>query len=340
MGKEKAIDKYRGIWVFAEARNGRIAGVVFELLGKGRELADLLDVKLTAVLLGEGMTEQAKELICYGADEVLYADTPMADTYRSEVYIDVIAREVINRKPEIFLIGATITGRDLAPGIARKFNTGLTADCTAFAIDQEKRLLVQTKPAFGRNIMVSIVCPVNRPQIATARPGVMNAIARDPARKGKIISIPADITEEEIKIKIIETTGKEEEINLEEARIIVSGGKGVGSAEGFNMLRELAALLDGQIAASGGAVECGWISHDYQIGQTGITVKPDLYIACGISGSIQHNAGMRESKFIIAINEDPEAEIFEIADLGIVGNLHEIVPALIAELKNLGTNNN
>lgn len=327
-------DHCTGVWIFAEQNGGRIARATYELLGKGRELADVLGVELTAFLLGGDLKEQAQELIYHGADNVLLCSHPALEQYRTESYSRTIVDQIRERKPEILLVGATHIGRDLAPRIARRLNTGCTADCTALDIDHGERLLIQTRPAFGGNIMASILCPEKRPQMATVRPGVMEALVRDKRRVGKIIDVRVQIDEEDLRTKIIRVVEEvKKECRLEEAQRIVSGGAGVGGAEGFQLLVRLAQLIDGQLGASRGAVEQGWISHDHQVGQTGKVVRPQLYIACGISGSIQHLAGMKNSKFIVAINKDPNAQIFKYADIGIVNDLHKVVPAMIEELQ-------
>ena len=317
------VDEYRGVWVFAEQAEGQPARVSLELLGKGRELADKLDVELSALLVGASVADLAKELIFYGADEVIVADDPILKDYRTDLYTDIIAEQVIERKPEVLILGASPVGRDLAPRLSFRVNAGCTADCTGLDIDQENRLFVSTRPAFGGNVMATIICPENRPQMATVRPGVMPLPEKDETRDGHIINLDLHLNKEDVQVKILQSVkAKSDGVRIEE-----------GDTEAFEMIKELAELLDAEVGASRLAVEAGYISHDCQIGQTGKTVRPDLYIGCGISGAVQHTAGMSGSKVIIAINKDPEAEIFNIADYGIVGKVEEVIPALISELK-------
>ncbi len=328
------IDDYRGVWVLAEQRDGELRRVTLELLGKGRELADNLGVDLTALLLGQDVANLSQELINYGADRVFLAESPRLEYYRTDTYTRIIVHEIREHKPEIFIVGATYLGRDLAPRIAKRLDTGLTADCTELTIDQEKRLLVQTRPAFGGNIMASIVTPEHRPQMATVRPRVMKAVTRDASRNGEIIKIPVNIDEKDMRINILEIVKEARKgVNLEEADIIVAGGRGVGTPEKFKVLEELAQVLGAELGASRDVVDAGWISSTHQVGQSGKTVTPKLYICCGISGAVQHIAGMRDSEVIVAINKDPEAPIFQIADYGIVGDLHQVVPRLTEKLR-------
>jgi len=332
----KAVDvkEYRGVWVLAEHREGELRRFTLELLGKGRELADILGVDLTAILLGQDVAKLSEELISYGADKVLLAESPKLAQYRTDTYTSMIVREVLERKPEIFLIGASYLGRDLAPRIAKRLDTGITADCTELGIDEEKRLLLQTRPAFGGNIIATIVTPEHRPQMATVRPRVMKAMDRDTSRKGEIIKIPADVGDKDMRVNILDTVKEARKaVNLEEADIIVSGGAGVGAPEKINVLEDLAQVLGAELGASRVIVDDGWISSTHQVGQTGKTVQPKLYIACGISGAVQHLAGMKESDVIVAINNDPEAPIFQIADYGIVADLHQVLPLLTKELE-------
>lgn len=328
------LDEYRDVWVLAEQRDGKLRNVVLELLGKGRELADSLKVKLVAILLGNNVEDQCQELINFGADKVIWIDDPKLKHYQTDIYTDIITRQILKFKPEIFIVGATYLGRDLAPRIAKRIDTGLTADCTGLDIDEEARLLVQTRPAFGGNIIATIVTPSHRPQMATVRPRVMKALNRDTARKGEIIKISPDIDEKNIIVRILEIVKEaKKSVNLEEADIIVSGGKGVGAPEKFKVIEELARVLGAEVGASRNVVDAEWIPSTHQVGQTGKTVRPKLYIACGISGAVQHLAGMRESETIVAINNDPEAPIFHIADYGMVADLHQVIPLLIKEIR-------
>lgn len=329
-----SLDDYKGVWVFGEQKKGIIQSVVFELLGEGRMLADDLGVELACVLLGEGLGEKANELIWRGADKVYLVEHPKLKNYQDEPYTNVIVELVKEFKPEVLLYGATSIGRSLASRIAVKLTTGLTADCTKLSIDKEKRLLLQTRPAFGGNIMATILCTNYRPQMATVRHKVFKEASVDKSRKGQIIkkSYPENSYESRAKlIDIIEEIS--ETVNLAEANIIVSGGRGLGKPEGFKIIEELAKVLGGAVGSSRSAVDAGWIPYSHQVGQTGKTVCPKIYFACGISGQIQHLAGMSSSDIIVAINKDPHAPIFSVATYGIVGDLNEIVPALTQKFK-------
>ena len=338
MASKIDIDEYRGVWVFVEQADGQPARVSLELLGKGRELADKLEVELTAFLLGESVQETGQELISYGADEVIVADHSLLRDYRTEPYTDIISREVKVRKPEVLIVGASPIGRDLAPRLSFRLNAGCTADCTGLDIDKESRLFVSTRPAFGGNVMATIICPENRPQMSTVRPGVMVLPEKDEKKEGRTINLDLHLEEEEIKVKILENVkAAGEGVNIEEADRVVAIGMGAEDEETCDMIRDLAQLLDAEVGATRFAMEAGWVSHDHQIGQTGKTVRPDLYMGCGISGAVQHTAGMSGSKMIVAINKDPNAEIFKIADYGIVGDVKEVVPAIISELRGLMT---
>jgi len=338
MASKIDIDEYRGVWVFVEQTDGQPARVSLELLGRGRELADKLEVELTAFLLGESVQETGQELISYGADEVILADHALLRDYRTELYTNIISREVKVRRPEVLIVGASPIGRDLAPRLSFRLNAGCTADCTGLDIDEESRLFVSTRPAFGGNVMATIICPENRPQMSTVRPGVMVLPEKDEKKEGRTINLDLHFEEEEIKVKILENVkAAGEGVNIEEADRVVAIGMGAEDEETCDMIRDLAQLLDAEVGATRFAMEAGWVSHDHQIGQTGKTVRPDLYIGCGISGAVQHTAGMSGSKMIVAINKDPNAEIFKIADYGIVGDVKEVVPAIISELKGLMT---
>jgi electron transfer flavoprotein alpha subunit len=335
MASKIDINDYRGVWVFVEQTEGEPARVSLELLSKGRELADKLDVVLTAFLLGESVQDTAKELIFFGADEVVVADHSLLRDYRTELYTDIISEQVMARKPEVLIVGASPIGRDLAPRLSFRLNAGCTADCTGLDIDEENRLFVSTRPAFGGNVMATIICPEHRPQMSTVRPGVMALPEKDDSRTGQIIDLELQLDEDACKVKILESVkGTSEGVNIQDAERIVAIGMGAGDKETFDMIKELAELLDGEVGATRFAVEAGWVSHDRQIGQTGKTVRPELYVGCGISGAVQHTAGMSASKMIIAINKDPNAEVFKIADYGIVGDVRKVVPAIISELKN------
>lgn len=333
--KEVSLEDYHGVWVFAEQRQGALMGTVAELLGEGRKLADKLGVELSALLLGHNVDNLADELGAYGADRVILADSELLADYNTESYAKVVVDLIRERMPEILLIGATNIGRDLGPRLSSRLYTGLTADCTALDIDPETKRLLQTRPAFGGNVMATIITPNHRPQMSTVRPGVMKKAAYNPEHKAVLDRATFELSEKDIRTKVIETVKSlKQTVNLIEADVIVSGGRGVGSAEGFKLIEELANALGGVVGASRAAVEAGYISADHQVGQTGKTVRPRIYIACGISGAIQHLAGMQNSQCIIAINKNADAPIFDVADYGICGDLFKVIPMLIEELKN------
>ncbi|MDU5079672.1 electron transfer flavoprotein subunit alpha [uncultured Tissierella sp.] len=330
------VSLYRGVWVFAEQRDGNLLNVAIELVGEGRKIANALEVPLTAVLLGNNIDGLAEKLVKYGADEVLYANHELLNVYTTDGYTKVIYDLIKERKPEIMLIGATNIGRDLGPRISARVHTGLTADCTKLDVDLENRRLMQTRPAFGGNLMATIICPDHRPQMSTVRPGVMEKAKYDENRKGNIVKFTPDLKDEDIRAKVKEVVkGGKAEVQLEESKIIVSGGRGLGNPEGFKLIEDLAKKLGGVVGASRATVDSGWIEHSHQVGQTGKTVRPSLYVACGISGAIQHLAGMQESKVIVAINKDADAPIFKVADYGIVGDVYEVLPELIEALDNV-----
>jgi len=328
------ISSYQGVWVFGEQRDGTPAGVAFELLGEGRKLTDKLGTQLSAVLIGSGVSGAAGDLIAHGADNVFVVDDPSLNDFNDESYADIFVQLIKKYKPEIILMGATTYGRSLAPRISSRINTGLTADCTKLEIDDEKMILRQTRPAFGGNLMATILCPNHRPQMATVRPKVMKPLDPDPSRQGKIIKPEVDIPKDTVTkvLEVVKDAG--EMVNLAEADIIVSGGRGIGDPKNFAMIEELAKVLGGAVGASRAAVDAGWIEYSHQVGQTGKTVGPKVYIACGISGSVQHMAGMSSSDTIVAINKNPDAPIFKIATFGIVGDVLQVVPALTNEFKN------
>jgi electron transfer flavoprotein alpha subunit len=336
------LSEYKGIFVFAEQRDHKVQKVALELIGKGKELAKDLQTTVTAVLLGKDMLDEAKKLNYAGADNVIYVDDDALDAYMTEPYVHVLHTICVDKKPEIVLFGASAIGRDLAPRVSARVHTGLTADCTSLDIaqdddDKEKLNLMMTRPAFGGNIMATIACPNFRPQMATVRPGVMKEAEYSENNTVNVeeykVNIPASSKNVEIldTVKIIQ-----EKMNVEDAVVLVSGGRGMKGPENYAMLEELADLLGGTISASRAAVDAGWVAKDRQVGQTGKTVRPNLYIACGISGAIQHLAGMEESDYIIAINKDEYAPMFEVADVGIVGDIFKVVPALIEQLKKEG----
>lgn len=329
----KDLSAYKGVWVFAEQREKKIMPVVIELLGEGKKLAKEVGCELCAVLCGSEVEGLADELFEYGADKVYIADSPELEKYTTDGYTKVIFEAIKEYKPEIVLLGATHIGRDLGPCLAVKANTGLTADCTMLEIDPEDKKIKQTRPAFGGNLMATIVCPNHRPQMSTVRPGVMAKAEHTPGRKGEIVKLNVSFNEGDIRTKVLDIVkSMKETVSLTDAEIIVAGGMGLGKAEGFDLLKELADKLGGIVASSRAAVDAGWIDHAYQVGQTGTTVKPKIYVACGISGAIQHVAGMQNAEQIIAINTAENAPIFEVADYGIVGDLYKVIPAMIEEL--------
>jgi electron transfer flavoprotein alpha subunit len=331
----KAMDlsAYKGVWVFGEQSGGVPAGVALELLGEGRKLADQLHETLSAVLLGENMEAAARTLIAHGADNVYLVDDPSLKNFNDESYTDIFVQLIRQYKPEIILLGATTYGRSLAPRISSRINTGLTADCTKLEIDPEKKILRQTRPAFGGNLMATIICPNHRPQMSTVRPKVMKPLEEDESRTGEVIR-PNVVLPTGLKTKVVEVVSELcEMVSLTEADIIVSGGRGIGNPKNFALIEELARTLGGAVGASRATVDAGWIEYSHQVGQTGKTVGPKVYFACGISGAVQHLAGMSSSDTIIAINKNPDAPIFNVATFGIVGDVLQVVPALIAEFK-------
>lgn len=326
-------EDYKNIFVFVEQRDGKIQNVGLELLGKARELADNLGQEVYAMFLGNNIKAQANDLISYGADKVLLVEDESLAVYTTEPYTQAIAQMINDKKPSIVLIGSTTIGRDLGPRVSARVVTGLTADCTKLEINEEDKELWSTRPAFGGNLMATIVCPNHRPQMSTVRPGVMQRMAKDDSRKGEVIEYKVNFQKDKFKVKVLETVKQEAKVDITEAKILVSGGRGVGNTEGFKKLEELANVLKGEVSSSRAMVDAGVMPSERQVGQTGKTVRPNLYMACGISGAIQHIAGMESSEFIVAINKDKYAPIMQLADLGIVGDLHKIVPMLTERLK-------
>lgn len=330
--------KNKDLWVFIETDgDGRARNVGLELLGPGRELADKQGGKLVGIVIGSGVDEAIKSAAAYGADKIVVIDGPEYAHYTTDAYVDAFNTLVEKDTPTTIFIGATNTGRDMAPRLACRLKTGLTADCTGLAIDEESGNMAWTRPAFGGNLMATILCPDHRPQIGTVRPGVFKKGEPDAARQAETVYEDIHVPDGRIRTKLIEVISElgRELVDLEGAEIIVSGGRGVGGPEGFEPLRALAAALGATVGASRAAVDSDWIPHAHQVGQTGKTVGPKLYIACGISGAIQHLAGMSGSDCIVAINKDPDAPIFKVADYGVVGDLKEIVPVLTEEIKKL-----
>lgn len=332
-GPRAELDQYHGVWVFAEQRGGKLMDVALELLGEGRRLADQIGTSLGALLLGHDVEGLAGQLISYGADRVYLFDDPALASYTTDAYTEVIHGAIEKEKPEVLLLGATHIGRDLGPCLAVRCGTGLTADCTRLEIDPDDKRLLQTRPAFGGNLMATIQCPNHRPQMSTVRPGVMEKCAPDAARQGQVLHMPVDLPADICRTRVLETVRSlREMVKLTDAEVIVSGGRGLGSADGFALVEKLARRLGGVVGASRAAVDAGWIDHVHQVGQTGTTVKPKLYIACGISGAVQHLAGMQDSGYIVAINKNPLAPIFEVADCGLVGDVYQIIPAILEAL--------
>ena len=325
---------YKGVWVFIEQKNGKIQSVSYELLGKARELAVKLDCQVSGVLIGHKMDDQMDEIIWQGADNIYLVEAPEIAHFQDEPYANILIKLIQKHKPEIVLCGATSIGRSLIARVAAKMKVGLTADCTGLDIDPVKKILLQTRPAFGGNIMATIISPNYRPQMATVRHKVMQSIQPDKRRKGKIIRENFDLPAYASRTKLLDIVEEIESlINLAEADIIVSGGRGMGGPENFKILEELAHVLGAAVGSSRAAVDSGWMPYSHQVGQTGRTVAPKIYIACGISGQIQHLVGMSSSKIIVAINKDPDAPIFKVATYGIVGDLFQIVPGLTKRFK-------
>lgn len=330
---ERTIDlsEYSGVLVFGEQRRGVISPVVYELVGKDRELADKLDERLECVILGDNMKAQAEDLAEYNVNKVYVFDSTLLADFRDDPYTQFLTSLVKEIKPSIFLIGATSIGRSLAPRLATRLQTGLTADCTGLDIDSEGNLL-QTRPAFGGNVMATILCTDHRPQMATVRYKVMKRAEKQPEYRGEVVfKKTEDVVVDRTRILSVST--ESEDVSLAEAQIIVSGGKGLGNPEGFRLIEELANALGGAVGASRLVVDDGWVPFKHQVGLSGKTVRPKLYIACGISGAVQHLAGMQTSDVIVAINKDPSAPIFKVADYGIVGDLYEIIPEIIRFVK-------
>ena len=349
MGAMNAEDmkNYKGVFVFAQQVDNKLSGISFELIGEGKRLADKLNEKVTAVLIGSDVKGLVDELAEYGADRVIVVDDPELKEYRTEPYAHALASVINEYKPEIMLVGATAIGRDLGPTVSARVKTGLTADCTSLEIgdfplvaapgkesEQKHNQLLMTRPAFGGNTIATIACPDNRPQMATVRPGVMQKIAPIAGAKANVVEFNPGFTPNNRYVEILNVVkAVKSTANIMEAKILVSGGRGVGSKENFKLLEDLAEVLGGTVSCSRAVVENGWLPVDLQVGQTGKTVRPQIYFAIGISGAIQHVAGMEDSDLIIAINKDEDAPIFDVADYGLVGDLNKIVPALTAALK-------
>lgn len=332
--KKEADSAASGVWVFIEQRGGHIRNVSLELVGEGRKLADELGEELAGVVIGDNVAELAKEVFASGADKVYLVEHALLKDYNTDGYAAAFTALIEKYNPSVILLGATNDGRDLGPRVAARVKTGLTADCTGLSIDPETRLVAWTRPAFGGNIMATIFCPDRRPQMGTVRPKVFKKPQPDYGRSGALVRESIALAAADVRTKLEDviqvcTTS----CNLEDAEIIVSGGRGLGNPEGFKLIQDLAAALGGTVGASRAAVDAGWKPYPHQVGQTGKTVGPKIYFACGISGAIQHLAGMQTSDIIVAINKDPDAPIFKVAHYGIVGDLYEVIPAIIARLK-------
>lgn len=329
-----SLQDYKGVFVFAQQVDNKISGVSFELIGKAKELAADLGTEVTAVLLGSEVGGLADKLAEFGADKVILVDDPALSVYMTEPYTAAMDAVIEKYKPEVILYGATAIGRDLAPRISARVRTGLTADCTKLEVDAETKNLRMTRPAFGGNIMATILCPDNRPQMATVRPGVMQKIAPVAGAKANVETFNPGFEKNSKYVEVTEVIKKvSDKIDIQDAKILVSGGRGMGCPENFKLLKDLAEALGGEVSSSRACVDAGWVEKDIQVGQTGKTVRPNLYIACGISGAIQHLAGMEESDIIIAINKDETAPIFDAADFGIVGDVTKILPILTEKAK-------
>lgn len=347
---------YKNIWVYTEQRSGKLMNVALELIGEGHRLSREIsaDTKVCAVLVGSQVGHLADELYAYGADIVYIADDPLLKNYTTDGYAKVMTDAINEYKPEIMIFGATHIGRDLAPRVAARLDTGLTADCTRLDISTAKYMdyleekttaslagldredqgkgLKQTRPAFGGNLMATIICPDTRPQMSTVRPGVMSKLEKNEGAKGELVELAIKMSKEDISVKVVEVVkAAKERVSLTDAKIICSGGRGLGDPSGFELIEQFAKTVGGVVGASRAAVDSGWIDHSHQVGQTGTTVKPNVYFACGISGAIQHQVGMQSSGIIVAINKDPDAPIFKIADYGLVGDLKKIIPEIIAQ---------
>lgn len=340
-----SLEEYKGVYVFAQQVDNELSKISFELVGKGKELAAALNTDVTAVVIGYQIGALADKLAEYGADKVIVVDDKECEVYRTEPYAHALASVINEFKPEIMLVGATAIGRDLGPRVSARVATGLTADCTGLDIgdfpliaipgqEQKHNQLLMTRPAFGGNTIATIACPNNRPQMATVRPGVMQALKPEAGRKAEVINYNPGFTPDNKYVEVLEVVKAVSQIaDIQDAKILVSGGRGVGSPENFKILEDLAEALGGQVSCSRAVVDAGWKPKDMQVGQTGKTVRPQIYFAIGISGAIQHVAGMEESDLIIAINKDETAPIFEVADYGLVGDLNKIVPELTKQIK-------
>ena len=327
------VDAYKDLWIWLEQNDGELSRISLEMAGIGRRLADKYKEKLVGVLLADDSGEKmAREAIEYGVDKVIFAKNPVYRHYRTRPYADMIASLIVDKKPNYFVIGATHNGRDLASRIAVRVNTGITADCTEIDIDPSKKLLEARRPAFGGAILANILCSRHRPQMASARPGIFKPIDRQIGRQGEIEIVESNVKEEDVVTKLLQIVTREE-VDITTADVVVCGGMGLGKKEGFKMLEELAGELGGIVTASRPTVDAGWITRDRQVGQTGKTVHPKLYVAVGVSGAIQHVAGMKSSEYVISINKDAAAPIVKYSDVALIGDAYDIVPKLIASIR-------
>ena len=328
------LSEYKNIWVFIETECGKAKNVGYELLHAAKPLAEKKGCPLVAVVIGKDVEDVAKDAICYGADSAILVDGPEYEYYTTDAFVKALIALVQKYKPETLMIGATTNGRDMGPRVSCHLKTGLTADCTAIDIDEETGNVAWTRPTFGGNLMATIMCPDSRPQMGTVRPGVFKKGVYDQDRTGEIVREEIHVAPDEIRTTLVERVNEiVEAVNLSEAEIIVSGGRGVGSAENFKLIEGLAEVLGGTVGCSRAVVDAGWLPYAHQVGQSGKTVAPKLYFAVGISGAIQHLAGISGADTVIAVNKDADAPIFGVADYGIVGDLNEVVPALIEALK-------
>jgi electron transfer flavoprotein alpha subunit len=328
----KDLSAYKGVWTLAEHRDGILKDITLEILTPARVVAEKLNAELCTLLLGHGVERFAEKIIRHGADRVIVVDHPLLANYMTEPYTDVITKLINERKPEVLLIGASRNGRDVSSRIAVRVGAGVSADCTEIDADKERKLLLASRPAFGGRQLATIICKAHRPQIATARIGLFPIPKEDSSRKGSIDKVSVVLDQSNVRTRIIES-GAVPEIPLQKSKIIVSGGRGMEGCDGFKLLKDLADALDGVVGASRAAVDAGWISREHQVGQTGRAVSPELYIACGISGAVQHVCGMKSSKVIVAINNDPRAAIFKYSDIGIVGDVNDVLPQLIKAIR-------
>ena len=328
------LDQYKGVMVFVEQRDGHVQNVSLELLGEATRLAAKLDTFVSAVVVGNNVRPLADRLASYGADKVLIAEDERLEKYLTEPYVHAVTQAVEQFKPEIVLFGATSIGRDLAPRVSARVHTGLTADCTGLDIEEDTNLLLMTRPAFGGNIMATIICQNHRPQMSTVRPGVMQKIEADENRKPEVIDVALELNDDSFAVEILEEQVETRKmVKIEDANILISAGRGIGGTQNLPLLESLAKVVNGTVSGSRATIDAGWLPKERQVGQTGKTVRPDVYFALGISGAIQHLAGMEESEFIVAVNRNPEAPMFQTADLGIVGDLTQVIPELVKLLE-------